>query len=321
MSSIIVNEQRYPIAPGATVLDTLLDAGLEVAYGCRAGACQSCLVRATEGEIPVDAQHGLKDTLKTEGWFLACRCEPTEALTLDLNARAVPSVKATVSDKKALSSRVMGLWLETEQPFPYRAGQYITLWKDDSSGRSYSLASLPYSDTGLELHIARIDGGAVSPWIHEHLQVGDNVNIQGPLGECFYSSDKPEQPLLLIGTGTGLAPIYGVLKDALKNGHHGPIHLYHGARTSEYLYYHEELVQLANRHANLHYHPSIVEAIEGLAAEVEIGAIDKLVSQQLPDLKGWRVFLSGAPDIVNQLRKYCFLAGAASKEIHTDPFS
>lgn len=320
MSSIVVNEQRYPLEPGATVLDTLLQAGLDVSYGCRAGACQSCLVRATSGTIPPEAQHGLKESQKEEGWLLACRCQPQEELTLELTPATAPRLNAAVVEKRQLSPRVMGVWLKPEQPLNYHAGQFITLWRDETNGRSYSLASLPDADGLLELHIALVDNGIVSSWAHHTLQCGDTVQIEQPHGDCFYVSGKGEQPLLLVGTGTGLAPLYGVVRDALQQGHSGPIHLFHGARTADYLYYHAELTALAATHANLHYHPSLVEAIGELPAGVDIGAIDQQVRQQLPKLDGWRVFLSGAPDIVNKLRKQCFLAGAASKEIHTDPF-
>jgi NAD(P)H-flavin reductase len=320
MSSIIVNEQRYPLATGATVLDTLLEAGLDVSYGCRAGACQSCMVRASAGEIPAEAQQGLKETLKAEGWFLACRCIPSGELSIDLNGAALPRVVAEVVEKRLLSSQVMGLWLKPEQPLGYRAGQFITLWRDGSTGRSYSLASLQGQEEYLELHVARVDEGAVSPWVHDRLEVGDRLDIEGPQGECFYVSGEPEQPLLLVGTGTGLSPLYGVARDALHAGHRGPIHLFHGARSADHLYYRDELRRLATEHDNFHYHPSLLQPEEGGAAEVEYGPIDRLVSGHLPKLDVWRVYLSGAPDIVRQLRKQCFLSGANSKSIHTDPF-
>ncbi|HEY0634177.1 MAG TPA: 2Fe-2S iron-sulfur cluster-binding protein [Gammaproteobacteria bacterium] len=320
MSSIVINDQRYPLAPGATVLETLLNAGVEVPFGCRAGACQSCLLRAIAGTVPVEAQQGLKETLKAEGWFLACRCQPIDELTIDLNAQNAPPFKGRVVEKRLLSPRVMGVWLRPERPFDYRAGQYLTLWRDENHGRSYSLASLPGEDPLLELHIARIDGGAVSGWVHDGLQVGDELPLQGPLGECFYVAGDPHQPLLLVGTGTGLAPLYGVLRDALRNGHLGPIHLFHGARSRDYLYYHAELTALSAQHANVHYHPSLVESAEQPAEGVELGPVDQLIARHLPALNGVRVYLSGAPDIVAKLRKQCFLAGAASKEIHTDPF-
>jgi len=321
MSSIVVNDQRYPLTPGATVLDTLLDAGLEVSYGCRAGACQSCLIRASAGTIPPEAQHGLKESLKAEGWFLACRCTPVDELTIDLSADSGQQLSAQVVKKQLLSPRVMGVWLQPQHPLAYRAGQYISLWCDNTSARSYSLASLPERDAHLELHISRVDGGLLSNWVHDELQCGDEVQIQGPMGDCIYIAGDSERPLLLVGTGTGLAPLYGVVRDALRQGHRGPIHLFHGARNLDYLYYHAELIALAKTHDNLYYHPSLVEADTTAPEGVEFGAVNQMVSRLLPKLEGWRVYLSGAPDIVNRLRTECFLAGASSREIYTDPFA
>lgn len=320
MSSIIVNNQRYPVVPGSSVLDTLLAAGLGISYGCKSGACQACILRASSGEIPDEAQQGLKETLKAEGWFLACRCKPTGDLFIDLSEETQLKQTAYVVKKQPLSSRIMGVWLQPEQPISYRAGQYIVLWRDDSIARSYSLASLPDDEPYLELHVAYIDGGAVSGWVHNELQIGDQVQLQGPMGECFYVPGIPEQPILLVGTGTGLAPIYGVVRDALRNGHTGPIHLFQGARTEDYLYYFDEVSALASKHDNLHYHPSIVQTETLHNAQVENGPIDQLVMHHLPKLNGWRIYLSGAPDIVNRLRKQSFLSGAAIKEIFTDPF-
>lgn len=303
------------------MLDTLLEAGLPTPYGCRAGICQSCLLRASAGEIPDAAQEGLKHSLKEQGWFLACRCRPEGALRVDFEAAAPPPVAARIVSKQRLAPRVMGLWLEPDRALDYHAGQYVTAWRDDTTGRCYSLASLP-EESLLEFHVARVDGGALSPWLHETAGVGDVLDLRGPIGDCFYSPDDPEQPLVLIGTGTGLAPLYGVVRDALRHGHSGPIHLFHGARTTAHLYYRDKLRALSDAFENLHYYPSVHD-VDGatLPPDVMTGAIDQLVKHHLPALAGWRVFLSGAPDIVNHLRKQCFLAGAASGAIHADPFA
>ncbi len=320
MSSIIVNEQCYPLPSGATVLDTLLEAGLDVSFGCRAGVCHSCLVRASAGDVPAEAQQGLKQSQKEQGWFLACRCRPTGELSVELDAAAVPQYTARVVEKQLLAPRVMGVWLESESALDYRAGQYVTLRHDSGIGRNYSLASRTGSKNRLELHIARTEGGALSPWIHDTMAVGDQLSIEGPMGECCYLGGESERPLLLVGTGTGLAPLYGVLSDALQQGHHGSIHLFHGARSLDYLYYYDELRALSEEYGNLHYYPSLVESDGAVGPEIEVGPIDRLLSKHLPNLEGWRVYLSGAPDIVNTLRKQCFLAGAGSNAIHADPF-
>ncbi|MDP1166043.1 hypothetical protein Q6281_31615, partial [Klebsiella pneumoniae] len=66
-----------------------------------------------------------------------------------------------------------------------------------------------------------------------------------------------ERPLILIGTGSGIAPLHGILRDALRQGHTGPIHIYHGTRQPEDLYLDQSLHDLASRHDNVHYYPCV----------------------------------------------------------------
>src|ERR1019366_6954129 len=122
----------------------------------------------------------------------------------------------------------------------YRAGQFVSLFREDGLARSYSLASLP-GEGALELHVRKIPGGAMSGWLYSQAlhsqalhsqsldraqpgaQSGVPVWIQGPSGNCFYVPGKADEPLLLAGAGTGLAPLYGIARDALQQGHSGPI--------------------------------------------------------------------------------------------------
>lgn len=313
--------QGVEVREGATVLDALLAEGHEVPNDCRAGACQSCLMQATQGRVPEAAQQGLKDTLKAQRYFLACRCHPEEDLSVRLPQREEVCGSATVIGLEPLAPDIMVVRLRSETPLEYRAGQYLTLWRDATLGRSYSLASVPGLDPHLELHVKKVPGGAMSTWIHDHLQVGEELQVQGPAGDCFYVPGDPEQSLLLAGTGTGLAPLYGIVRDALEAGHRGDIHLLHGARDPSGLYLVDELRALESRYGNLHYHPGVLEAKGPLPDGVRIGTIGAMTSAVAPKLAGWKVFLCGAPDLVNSLRRQVFLAGANSGDIYADAFS
>lgn len=142
--------------------------------------------------------------------------------------------------------------------------------------------------------------------------------LQGPSGACFYTEGKPEQPLLLAGTGTGLAPLIGIVRDALAREHRGPIWLFHGAVHTAGLYLYQELRLLAGRFRNFRYIPTV---LEGAPPEGGVtGALDQCVLSTFPNLDGWRGYVCGDPAFVNSLRKKIFLAGIASKEIHTDAF-
>lgn len=302
-------------APEESVLDALLRHGVEVSNSCRAGACQSCMLRATSGVLPAASQQGLKATLVEQGYFLSCVCRPEGDLVLEPAGGL--EFTASIAALERLSANVLRVRLRTEAPLAYRAGQYLTLRRADGLARSYSLASLP-EDGALELHVRRAPRGRMSGWLFDEARVNDAVTVRGPAGECFYTGGSPDQPLLLAGTGTGLAPLIGILRDALRLGHRGPIHLYHGALRPEGLYLREELRDLDGAHANLHYTPVVLEGgePEGIAA----GALDKTITAAHPKLSGWRGFLCGDPGIVQLLKKKLFLAGMASRDIFADAF-
>jgi CDP-4-dehydro-6-deoxyglucose reductase len=303
----------YDAAPGEAVLDTLLRHGVSISNSCRAGACQSCLLRAKSGTIPPHAQRGLKSTLIEQGYFLSCSLVPGGDLVIE-PALGI-EVSASIASLERLTASVMRARLRLPEPLAYRAGQYVTLRRSDGLSRSYSLASLPHEDT-LELHVRLAPHGRMSGWLFNEAQAGEALTVRGPAGDCFYTTGKAEQPLLLAGTGTGLAPLAGICKDALTQGHAGPIHLYHGSRTAEGLYLQDELKSLCAAHQNLRYATVVPEDDDVSTAT----ALIETIAAAHPSLSGWRAFICGNPPAVSALKKKLFLSGMSSKEIFADAF-
>lgn len=320
MAQLKYKGQVLNVSSGHSVLDTLLEHGQEIPNNCRAGACQSCVMQVIKGNVPEQAQKGLKDSHKAKGLFLACSCQPEENIEISLPDTEQLRIQANVSLIKKLSKDVVELQLKTMEPFEYHAGQYVTLWRDDHLGRSYSLASVPQSDESLIFHIKIIHDGEFSNWVHEDLRVGDTLFVQGPAGDCFYTQGNGEQNLLLAGTGTGLAPLYGIMQDALQSGHAGEIHLFHGALTSSELYFHDKLSTLERENANFHYHPCALNVEKDVADNVIEGDICKNVLEIIPKPQGWKTFLCGDPELVSKLRKQIFLAGCNMNDIYADAF-
>lgn len=261
------------------------------------------------GVPPAGSQAGLKDAWVAQGYFLACLCRPEAALAVEA-AGADVRVQATIVVLERLTDSVLRVHLTTAAPFVYRAGQFITIFRGDGLARSYSVASLP-SDGSLELHVRVVPGGRMSQWLASDATVGTSIQIQGPSGDCFYLPGREDQPLLLAGTGTGLAPLYGIARDALDQGHRGPLHLFHGAATATGLYLQDQLAALAVAHSNFQYTLTTLEAD---------GPIDRAVLGRIPVLKGWRAFICGDPSVVLTVKKKVFLAGAALNDIHADAF-
>lgn len=319
MPRVLCDGRELPLLPGESVLDALLRAGRAVASSCRVGACQSCLVQATRGAPPAAAQVGLKESLRLQGYFLACQAFPSEDLELASRGAEALQVPARISKVTQLAPDVAKVLVSPEQPFAYRAGQFVTLVRADGLARAYSLASLPNEAGGvLELHVRVMPGGAMSGWLSSGEALGCSVQLRGPAGDCFYVPNKPAQALVLAGAGTGLAPLWGIVRDALAANHTGPIQLWHGARTPDGLYLRRELLQLTARHANFSYHAC---ALEGDAVDgVTLGRLDDVLLQAVPSFSARRVYLCGDAGLVQQLKRKVFLGGAALPEIHADAF-
>ncbi len=317
MPTINFEGQDFFCAENETVLECMTRHGVLIPSSCQSGTCQTCMIRALEGTPPVDSQAGLKETLKQQNFFLACQCRPIEDMTIGLSSVS-PRYVVKVMEKEQLNESIVRLRLECPSGFSYRAGQFINLQRSsDELTRSYSLASVPQDDF-LELHIKRVPDGKMSNWVFDTLQAGDELTFFGPAGDCFYVPGMPEQALLLAGTGTGLAPLYGILRDMLAHGHHGPIHLFHASLAAPGLYLEQALRDLATQYANVSYTPCVLhgDAPEGGRQ----GNIADIPGQILGSFSGYRVFLCGDPGIVNVLRQQIFLAGASMQDIFSDPF-
>lgn len=320
MPAIDYEGRSFSILEKESVLDALLRNGIKAAHSCKAGSCGSCLMRAASGNVPARAQSGLKDSWKAQGYFLACVCCPETDLAIT-PVGADARLGATITALDLLSADVLRVRLHCDSAITFRAGQYVTIvcegLREEGLARSYSIASLP-EEAELELHVRRIASGRMSGWLHDIARVGERVSVVGPSGECFYVPGKEEQPLLLVGTGTGLAPLYGILRDALKHGHRGPIHLFHGALHKGGLYLVEELRRLGARHAHVEYTPAVLNGAGD--GDFAVGSIDQVVLNRLPKLSGWRGYVCGDPALVRLLKKKLFLSGMASRDIYADAF-
>lgn len=301
-----------------TVLDCLTAQGASVPFSCRSGSCQTCMMQLVKGAVPKTAQSGLKATHIEQNYFLPCICRPTEDIEVALPKEGVGTLQARVTRVEHLNGDILGICMKPEKPFEYRAGQFINFYKDASTVRSYSMASVPAVEDELFLNVRRVPNGIVSNWMFDYLKAGDEVTISEAMGDCFYVPGRPEQSILLVGTGSGLAPLYGILRDALLKGHTGKIRLYHGNYNADGFYLVDELKKLADKYPNFVYTPCVSagRAPEGYAT----GMVLDVALQDNPDLAGWRVYLCGHPEMVNTAKRETFFAGASMQDIYADPF-
>lgn len=316
MSVITYQGARYALRTEESALDGLLRGGADVAFSCRRGSCQTCLMRVVSGAPGESAQRGLRRELIETGHFMPCVCHPTEALTIEGPDLSQLRVKAVVSQWRRLDARVVRLSLETELTLSCRPGQYVNLRRADGLTRSYSVRSLVSEDYFIEVDVQQVSGGAFSTWAQEELSEGDWLELQGPLGDCHYREEDQDRPLILIGTGTGIAPLHGVARDALASGHRGGIWIYYGARRAADLYARAELEELVTRGAQVR---SVVLEGESMPGITQ-GDLVEVAFRDHADASTAILFLCGDPDLVQRARAAAVLAGARRSCIRADPF-
>jgi ferredoxin-NADP reductase/ferredoxin len=316
VAKLLFNDVTYPVRPGESALDALVRGGAAVAFSCRRGSCQTCLMRAVHGDPGPSARKNLRPELADSGHFMPCVCLPEHDLTLappDLSQLLTPAVVAALT---RMDDRVLRISLEPEVAIACKPGQYINLHRADGLWRSYSVRGLVEEDYFIEIDVQLTPGGQLSPWLHDQLAAGDVLHLQGPLGECHWREEDRGRPLILIGTGTGVAPLHGIARDALRHHHAGGIHLYYGARRAADLYAHQELSALAAR--GVRYRAVVLDGDPPpghLSGDLIAAAI-----ADHPDMTEAVVSLCGDPDLVQRARCEAILAGASRDRIRADPF-
>lgn len=308
MPELRVGDRQWSVAPAANLLDALNDAGLSVPYSCRAGSCHTCMVRCVSGD-PLDAApDALEADKRAQGWRLSCQCRVTSDLTVEIFDPLRDGLPATVVGADWLSASVLRLRLNPERPLRYRAGQHLVLWTESGVARPYSLASVPGNDPFLEFHIDCQRPGAFVD-VARRLQPGNPVRLgelQG--GALHYDPDWQDRPLWLLAAGTGLAPLWGVLHEALRQHHQGEIRLMHLAREPQEHYLAGALGELALQHPNLH-----VESIELADFSAALSGL-RVTSRQTIAL------VCGSPVSVEAFSKRLFIAGLPRSQLLADVF-
>lgn len=128
----------------------------------------------------------------------------------------------------------------------HRAGQHVDvrLMADDGyqAQRSYSIASSP-EDDNVVLTVERLDDGEVSPYLVDELRIGDELELRGPVGGYFVWEHSRGGPLLLVGGGSGVAPLRSMLRHHRALESSVPTRLLYSARSFRDMIYREELMQ------------------------------------------------------------------------------
>ena len=315
--TVLPSRREFDARGDEPVLSAALRQHLNLPHSCKGGSCGTCRVRVLRGNFayPHGRPIGIDAAEEEAGYALICQARATEELVIEIREiRNVTDVEirelpARVERMERLAPDVMGLWLRLPaiEPFTWRSGQYVDVMLPGDRRRSFSLANPPHDSALLELHVRRAPGGEFSEKVFGGMKQGSLLHIEGPLGQFFYRPDA-SRPALLIGGGTGYAPLKAMIREVLESGSRRDLVLYWGARTEADLYEDAWLRELAAKHAHFHYTPVHTEFVH------------EAVLKNVAGLAGFDVYAAGPPAMIDAIRTALPRQGADPERIYFDSF-
>ncbi len=323
------------VEDGQSILDASLRAGIYLPHACGHGLCATCKVEVVDGEVdhgPV-SNFALMDYEREEGLCLACCATPESDVVIEADIDEEPDARiikvrdfdVIVERIENLTPTIKGIWLavQNDDKVDFQAGQYINLWIPQlDEPRAFSIANAPEDDEGstmIELNIRHVPGGRATTWIHEELEVGQELRITAPYGRFFVRTSR-DGPALFLAGGSGLSSPRSMVLDLIRTGAPNPITIVYGARTIDELYYHDELAALADEHDQVTYIPALSEAAgddwDGYVGFVNDAAKDHFDN----DFRGQTAYICGPPPMIEACITTLMQGRLFERDIFTEKF-
>jgi CDP-4-dehydro-6-deoxyglucose reductase len=322
---IVETRESFAVERGETLLQGALRANIRLPHECQLGGCGTCRLKVLQGAVSYEEPPmGLEPEDEAAGYALACQALPLGDLVIskvsaDEECATPRTHSANVRQVRSLARDVVHLQLEVAHvdALDYRPGQYLKVFSEDGLARSFSMASIPSAGL-VDLHVRRIPGGAFTDGTLARLQPGDTLRVELPHGNFFYRA-KDYRPLLMVATGTGIAPIKSILESLMDDPDCPPVSLYWGMRTAEDLYLHEHIPAWGERLYDFRYVPVLSRADAGWQGRR--GYVHHAAAEDVGDLSEHAVYLCGSPDMIRDAKRTFVERGADPDYLYADAFT
>jgi CDP-4-dehydro-6-deoxyglucose reductase len=316
---------EFSVEAQEPLLEAALRQGINLPYGCRNGFCGDCRSALLEGEVhyPDEIPEAIEG--QTAEACLTCQARAKSDLVIgiheieqaqDLRPRILPS---KIDRIERLNEDVIRLYLKLPEGerLQFLAGQYLNFILPDGSKRAFSIANAPHDDEFIELHIRHVAGGTFTDMLFDGMQEKTILRIEAPLGSYFLREES-DRPIILMGGGTGFAPIKGIIEHAFKIGIARPMHLYWGVRSRADLYMPDLPEAWAAEHANFRYTPVLSEPDADWRGAT--GWVHERVIGDYPELSAHEVYMSGPPPMIEAGRDAFLAHGLPGEDLYSDSF-
>lgn len=200
---------------------------------------------------------------------------------------------------------------------PVLAGQCVTLHTTidgQPQCRAYTLSSSP-SDPHWQVTIK--DVGLVSHHLHQSLQLGDEIRVDGPFGDFHLTALPCERPLLL-SAGSGITPMWAMLRDELAKRPDADIRFIHSARSPADVIFADDLAALAEAHPGVRHGLVLEQAPE---THPWVGRLSpEMLKELAPDLLSRHVYLCGPAPYMSAVCTMLTALGLPAEQLHQESF-
>jgi toluene monooxygenase electron transfer component len=325
---------EYRCASDDTLLRAGLRSGLGFPYECNAGSCGTCKVELMEGRIDSlrpDAP-GLTDRDREKNRVLACQAQPRGdcAIKVRLRPENVPlhrpaRFEATLQGVRDLTHDMREFTFHAKGSPAFLPGQYALFYLPGLNvPRTYSMSNADDGSGTWQFIVRRVPGGVGTVTLFDRVPIGVTITLDGPYGLAYLRTSSPRD-LVLIGGGSGLAPMLSIARGAIRepalDGRH--IHLFYGAREVQDLCGHHELQALPGYGTRLTFTP-VLSQVQDDALETWEGARG-FVHEVARDFVGERwanfeYYFAGPPPMAQAVQQMLIEKRVPFPQVHFDSF-
>ncbi len=330
---------EFEVEEGETVLNAAFRQGISLPHGCKEGQCSACKCILTDGETEMlrYSTFALNDTEKDSGHVLLCRTLAYSDIEVDLlnydeevlsKSIAVKTFSGRISRIERLTHDIRAIGISLDAPMKFWAGQYVDITVATQEGetitRSFSMANTPDEAEELAFIIKKYPEGKFSGELDTGgIRVGAAVTVTGPYGTCFRRENR-SGPLILVGAGSGLSPVWSILNDHLASGEDRDVYFFYGARTRADLFHLDEIAALTAAHPSVRFIPVLSHAGDDAEWTGERGFVHACVDAVLKDLAidgAGDVYACGPPPMIDALQPVLFMNGFDGDRVFFDRFT
>ena len=313
------NGVEFMCSETQTILEAAKASNVAIEHSCRSGRCGVCSAQLSKGEtkaLVVEESLSKGDFLS--GKVLTCCRTPLTDIKLDIDdlgeigSLRTLTLPCRVESIGLFNDDVLSivLRLPPNSDFVFLPGQYLDLINGDVR-RSYSIANAPRADGKIELQVKRVVHGLMSAILFSETKENDLFRIEGPLGTFAYRDDG-EENIILMATGTGIAPIKALLETFSGDVSQKNIFVVWGARFKKDFY-----LNLENLMGNHQLVPVLSrENCDGFF----YGYVQEAVLSLGLDLAKSSVYACGSAVMIKDARDCLIKAGIVAKRFHSDAF-